>query len=361
MTLALLVSSMAVLSQLHLEEGRVILQRPDGAVSVEPGCPAVGAVELELLYVGCRDGRVRSFRLEAGRAPALIEDVAVDGELVGLFVANGRVWVELLRREARLVPTRAVSREPLAQAPAPSPMTPVEAPRPAAPTAASGSLLFPEREGGYVSLGAGLGLVVPLGFSGIGLLTDVAVEWHASVPFALRARLWPAGGLIGSQDPMPGGFASPAAPPGGVWNLGVEALFDGRFFGVGLGIGGAQTVEYASQQSGAVTLGAGLTLIQALRIGALDGLHLEGRTTLVSTARSGFGFYGGEGRLGIPVRQGWQLLVGGGATQMTSWGDAGMRIRLQTQSALFITPRAGFAVIQGRGGPSVGVTFDVRL
>lgn len=364
--LTLLVSSLAVLSQLNLEDGGVVLPRSAGAVRVEPGCTAVGAVELDLLYVGCRDGRVRSFRLSPDQPPALVDDVPVEGELVGLFVANGRVWVELVRREARPLSPRLVSREPLPQVASAgegtssgetarsSPAAPAET-TPTEPI--SGSLFFPERAGAYVSLSVGVGLVVPLGFSGIGMLTDLSAAWHASVPFALRARLSPAGGLFGSQAPN----QYRPTMPGGVWNFAVEALFDGRFFGVGLGVGAGQTIQYSQRPSGMVgEPGAGFTLVQVLRIGALDGLHAEGRTTLVSLP-VGFGFLGGEGRVGVPFRAGWQLLVGGGGLQATAWGEVAMRIRLPTESQLFITPKAGFTSVQGFAGPSVGVSLDVRL
>jgi hypothetical protein len=226
------------LSAVQLEGEVVIVERDGQSARVPAGCVPRSAVELEAersLFIACADGRVRVFRMGDAQFE-FAHEVRPEGELVGLFVANGRVWVEVVRREAR--PLAASSSQPVAlpakvaDTPAP-PVAPREVER-----ATETSPLFPEREGGTASISIGGTLSIPLGFSGVGLLTDLTAEWHAPVPFALRARLVRTGGLVGQPGGPSSQFTQYAAE--GVWAFDAQAHFDGRFFAVGLGLGSAQ-------------------------------------------------------------------------------------------------------------------------
>ena len=130
-----LLSTAALAQQpdVKVESGRVIFN----GRAFEAGCVAMSAVSLGQIHVACADGRVRTF--EPGEPdPRFLQERRVEGELRGLFVQGGRVWVEYARVEAQPMGNLAPSTAGLVAMPgvvAPPPM--VADGTPPAPTPAA--------------------------------------------------------------------------------------------------------------------------------------------------------------------------------------------------------------------------------
>lgn len=363
----------------RVEAGRVFLDfaGAPGVAPVEVGCAALSAVIDRQLHVACNDGRVRTFELT--QPLTLINELRVDGELRGVFLRGQQAWVEVARydakpvRQATLAPAGASSAllPPLAVAPLPAlpisppPQQPTATtynPPPPAPvkTASSEDSIFaPPRQGGVVIFEAGLHAMVPIGTLGIGAVVDLALTWHAEIPFALRARLSPLGGVTASStSPLTGGSA------GGVAAGSIDAIFDSRFFAAGLGLGFGTYKNFTFTNTGSrSTDAAGFLVSQHLRIGTIDGLNLTAQTQLVATEESGFTIYGGEALLQIPVRRDWQLRFrGGGSRGPFAFGELGMRMAVGSEGRprLFLTPSVGVIYLTF-AGPSVGLALDYQL
>jgi hypothetical protein len=312
---------------------------------------------------------VRTFELS--EPPTLVEEVRVDGDVQSLFLLGQQAWVEVAHYEAK----------PLRQAGAPAPSsptpatpvavamtttaTPSAAPMVAAPAKTPNpddSIFGPPRQGGVFIFEAGLHAMVPIGTLGVGAVVDASLTWHAEIPFALRARLFPLAGVTASSTSPLTGAAS-----GGVAAGSLDAIFDSRYFGAGLGIGfGTFKDFFIVTNTGVVTTrdSAGFLVSQHLRIGTLDGLNFTAQTQLVATESTGFTIYGGEGLLQIPVRRDWQLRFrGGGSRAPFAYGDLGMRIGIGTEDKprLFLTPTVGVTYVNSFIGPSVGLAIDYRL
>lgn len=360
----------------RLDAGRVFLDRAGapGTVPVEVGCVPMSAVVDQQLHVACADGRVRSFELTS--PPTLSNEVRVEGELRGVFLLGQQAWVEVARYEAKPLRQAAVTPGPLNALPPPllgGAMTappvvgaqpaPVAAPvmaAPGTPVASDDTVIGPARQSGVV-VAAALRAMVPIGTLGVGGVLDASLTWHAEVPFALRARISPLGGVIASSNSPLSGSAG-----GGLAAGSLDALYDGRFFAAGLGVGFGTFNQLTFNNFGGSSsvASAGFLVSQLLRIGALDGLNFTAQTQLVTTQLSGFAFYGGEALVQIPIRRDWQLQFrGGGSMAPFAFGDFGMRIGLGTEEKprLFLTPTVGIAYVNYFVGPSVGFGFDYRL
>ena len=151
-----------------------------------------------------------------------------------------------------------------------------------------------------------------------------------------------------------------SAPGGaGTGSASLDAMFDGRYFAAGLGVGFG-TYPYFQNSFSRESIAFALT--QLVRIGALDGLNFGAQTQLVATP-VGFNLYGGEAMLQVPIRRKWLLQFrGGGLAAPFAFGDIGMRIGLgdAEKSRLFLTPTVGVAYVGGLAGPSVGLGFEYR-
>ena len=98
-------------------------------------------------------------------------------------------------------------------------------------------------------------------------------------------------------------------------NASLLVSYDSRLFEMGLGLGG-QTVNDTELL---LPPGSGLAVAQLVRFGALDGLSLTARTSVV-LFHSQFEFGGMVAKLQIPVGRGYWLYFGGGG------GVVGVRV-----------------------------------
>lgn len=334
----------------RVENAQVTIDRGQGAELVDARCNAIAAVIDQQLHVACDDGRIKTFSLEG--TPALVSEARVEGEFRSLFLHDGQAWVEVAKVEAR----------PLRQAAVPvTAAGPVTVRPVAAPVTTTGepgdTILGPVRPTGFIVAG-GLRVMVPIGVLAIGGALEASFAWHAEVPFAVRVRLFPLAGVSSTGSFTPLGSSSGVGLAAGS----LEAMFDGRYFAAGLGIGFGQFTNFSSF-NGSVSYQAGFTISQVLRVGALDGLYFGGQTQLVVTD-FGFNFYGGEATLQIPITRKWLLQFrGGGSTAPFAFGDIGMRIGVgdAERAKLFLVPTVGVTYIRFVAGPSVGLGVEYRF
>ncbi|MHB8872895.1 MAG: hypothetical protein ACYC8T_04345 [Myxococcaceae bacterium] len=427
------------LGTVRVEEGHVVLDAEATARVFEPGCVAVAAAAQGQLHVACEDGRVLTF--EAGdRWPRLVQERRVEGELRGLFVQGGRVWVEYARVEAQPMgnlPSASATLSTKAAPPAPttSPPPPLTWPESSSPTTTfavlevlgaeivvslggaqglqgdqtveigeqlpgldgnhtvvgvarevsaeravvqvgfgeevrvgdpvrlstrgqTGSTAAPPRSGGIISAGVGSRALLPIGRLGVGGLFDAWATWHAETLFALQLRLFPVGGAVAD------------GATGGLFGGSLEALFDSRYFAIGLGLSAEQyqQYQYQSYYQASSSSGFAFGLTQVLRVGAIDGAQFSARNHLAVLGH-GFNFAGLEGGVQIPLSTVWWLIVrGGGSVAPLGWGEVGMRIAARGNGGagtLLITPTLGVAGFTSGNamavGPTAGIGFEYRF
>ncbi len=141
-----------------------------------------------------------------------------------------------------------------------------------------------------------------------------------------------------------------------VVNAAVAASYDSRYFEMGLGVGG-QTVNSTDFL---VQPGSGLSLVQLIRLGALDGLNFTARTSVV-IFHSQFGFGGMVANLQIPVTSGyWLNLAGGGGDVGYGYGEVGFRALVAGNGGAgskFLYVAAGGAGVF-ESNPNCGFQFD---
>lgn len=215
-----------------------------------------------------------------------------------------------------------------------------------------GSLLFPERRSGVVSLSADAAVFASLlpqeipqviEYRGVGVIGELAAAWHAPAPFALRARAFPlhvSGDLRGGRAWLGGGAL-------------LEALLDLRFFAVGLG-GGFGTFE-VEDATALVPLLTGV-----LRLGALDGLQLQARVHFRMLGPTGQLWLSGlEATAQVPLVRGWWL--SGGARFILDAGVGDVGVRASLSPSMFLSTRVGLGLTRIGLGPSLAVGIEYRL
>lgn len=158
-------------------------------------------------------------------------------------------------------------------------------------------------------------------------------------------------------------------------NFALLASYDSQYFEIGLGLG-AQTVNTTASD---VPPGSGLSVAQLIRLGALDGLNITARSSVV-LFHSQFAFGGMVGAMQIPVGRGYWLLLGGGGGDVGyAYGEFGLRALLhgngQAGSRFLTVTAGGAAVFSDRrcdefnictnqvqyGGPMAGIGYEWRF
>ncbi len=349
-----------------------------GTRDVALGCEGVALLrDGARLYVACGARGVVVLSLADPTAPVVEGYRDFGGDVVALFSGGGRVWAQIARIEARPIDAALdASTAQLQSNPTlpPVPAAPANALTPpgyadlAAPSGARDGfaplaapaggvdLIMPERVGGIWRVGASADLFLPIGTIGVGGLLDAYVTRHFDGPFMLRAQISP--------------LAFALVDTGGGSAFGAHLLFglDTQFLELALGVG-ASTTDAAD---------SAFSLLQSLRIGALDGLHLAVQTDVFVLDKQ-FEFGAVSGSLQIPVKEGWWLLLrGGGGPMGFAFGDVGVRYRVSGDGgagsfflqgmlggvALFggyVCSSTGYCSSQDSGGPALGVGVEWRL
>ncbi len=166
----------------------------------------------------------------------------------------------------------------------------------------------PDRVTGVWELRAILRPMLNLGSFGGGLLGEVSAA-SRSKHFHYGVQTAPFG-IAGSDN---AGVATASAF--------IFGAFDSKVFSAGIGLGG-QTVnkpEFGTDK------GSGMSLVQLLRIGAVDGLHLMSRTrAVVFRSRTEFSSLELQGQLSV-ARDSWLILRGGGGIEGYGYGEVAVR------------------------------------
>lgn len=208
--------------------------------------------------------------------------------------------------------------------------------------------------------------MLSLGAFGGGALAELEAGYRTQ-HFHVGARSGPIG-VAGASE----------AATVSTWGAHVYGAYDSWAFSAGLGVG-AQSVNDTNGRS---DKGAGLSLTQLLRLGAVDGLHLTSRTHAV-VFRSETQFAGLEMQGQISVsREAWLILRGGGNDSGYGYGEVAIRNLLDGnggRGSFFLEVSIGGAAIfqdycatgadafsfecstESVGGPLIGLGGEWRL
>ena len=264
--------------------------------------------------------------------------VRTAGEPAALFVHEGRVWVELVQREARPLTQAHLTQPPEAR---------VES-EPEEEGTSYGDRLAPERQPG-MELGLGLH---PLVASDAALLVDAWIEYRARRSLSISLRADPLGASFEGSDSI------------GIGHGVLTLAYDGRWFqiGVGVGLGKVRIDDWDLVRR---TNGAGLTVSMPLRLGARDGMHFYVDNTIVFI--DGDAEYAGtRAGIQIPMTEGRWLVMRGGGSGAFGYGYGELGLRMRGRGSVFVTPAMGgggvFSDLSGEGaaGFSTSVTIEYR-
>lgn len=303
----------------------------------------------------------------------LSERRAVAGRAHALFVRGEAVWVESTRIEAHPIGEFTPSTGTGAASGVASVPRTLAVDLPAHQGRAYGvaergqatySKLAPPRVGRLLRVEGGIRPYLPMRSLGVAMLADAAVTYHGERAWYVQAQFFPLGGTATKgQDASVFGFATSVG-------------YDHPYFGVGVGIGtlrrGAFHSDFDPIQRRTrdwVEHSFGLSVTQALRVGALDGLSFTLLSAFVlDNERWQFGFF--DLAVQIPLnRQTW-LTAGGGGAEQAGYLYAEVALRRLIHGdlgsgSLFVKPSVGVAGIDNRidgvgPGPMIGCHLEWR-
>jgi hypothetical protein len=228
------------------------------------------------------------------------------------------------------------------------------------------SRVAPDRVSGVWAIRGMLRPILNIGSVGGGVLGEVQASWRSS-HFHVGASLEPVGIASAKSNTI--------AP----WSVYAFGAFDSWLFSAGLGLG-AQSVNDTGFQTDA---GSGITLVQLLRIGAVDGLHLAARSrAVIFHSQTDFSGLEVEGQITVSS-DAWLIFRGGGGTLGYGYGEIAIRDLISGNgraNSMFLEISIGgagvyrdacpptpivtsFDVCQSAtvGGPLVGVGGEWRL
>jgi hypothetical protein len=238
--------------------------------------------------------------------------------------------------------------------------------------AVTAELLAPPRFGGMLQLEGAIRPYLPVRKAGLGALGELAITYHAAVPFYFRAEVSPLGGRAGSGAARGavGAFASVG--------------WDHALFAVGVGAGVLQRRNYTQQttREGGVTTTVeeaydrtvpSFAVSQFVRVGALDGLHAT-LTNVLAVAESSdewaFGYLLVRAQIPLSATAWLCPAAGGGRGAGFVLGELGARLLVHGNGrggSLFLKPTLGIAGVGAYpaanyvAGPTVGLHAEYRL
>lgn len=307
------------------------------------GAPGVSSV----LVAAPRDGQL-----------ALIAQHGVQGTAHAVFLRAGEPWVEM--RTAVALPLSSLP--PLARGALP--VAPTLAPQPAGAVVEVESAVAPRRLGALLVVEGSLRPFLPIGALAGAALAELSASYYAERAFYARVRAFPLGGRVGRGRDV------------GVLGAIAEAGYDHALFSVGLGAGAVRRGDgYASFSRDGIERwerdeSVALAVVQAARLGALDGLSLRVTNAfLLDDARWRFGFL--DASMQVPAgRRTWVGVAGGGGAQ-SGFFYAELSLRRlvrgdRGRGSLFVRPSVGLSGIDTRDsagwspGPMVGMHLEWR-
>ncbi len=327
----------------HVLEGRNVRVTSGSSVAVvDLGCEGRASLEAgNKLFVACGVEGVVEVDLTNPLAPRRTGHMSVDGEATGLFLRDGRVWVEVAHVDAR--PVRTDAPVYAVQAAAGGPQSTLPEVTPNAPPADAApqkqSLIAPPRRGAIWELSAMAGAFVNLGPLGGGGMGWVSAVYRFDAPIVVRAELAPIGigiGQIGTQRFNGFNEGNDTTTSGATVVAAGHVLigFDTQFVEVAVGGGGATIGNSSSYNSAATSATGGASIVEEGRLGARDGLALNVESITVA-ANDQFQFGSFVVSVQVPLTRNVMLIVrGGGGNVGPLFGDLGARY-----------------IVRGDGGP----------
>jgi hypothetical protein len=331
-----------------LEGRNVRVTSGSSSVVVELGCAGRASLRAEnRLFVACGVDGVVEIDLTNPLAPRRVGRMPVDGDATGLFLRDGRVWVEVAHVDARPVRTeaQAAAVQTTASLPAYTPSQATTDVASATAPAPRRSLVAPPRRGGLWELSAMVGAFANLGPLGGGGMGWASAVYRFDAPIVVRAELAPLGVGIGQRSTSTtstfNGFnQSSATNPTGATAVAAGHLlvgFDTQFVEVAVGGGGAtisNSSSFGPNGTSATPAAGGASIVEEGRLGARDGLALNVESTTVA-ANNQFQFGSFVASIQVPLTPSVMLIVrGGGGNVGLLFGDLGARY-----------------VVRGDGGP----------
>lgn len=319
----------------HVLEGRNVRITAGSSVAVvDVGCDGRASLQVgNRVFVACGADGVVEVDLTNPLAPRRGGRMSVDGDATGLFLRDGRVWVEVAHVDARPVRTEAPGATPSGTVDSLVSTVPEPAPEvtPAAGPAPKRSLVAPPRRGGLWELSAMAGAFVNLGPLGGGGLGWASAVYRFDAPIVVRAELAPVGLGIGQMSTST--FSGLTQNSNGNTATGVMAVaaghllvgLDTQFVEVAVGGGGASISNSYNYSSNTPTATGGASIVEEGRLGARDGLALNVESTTVA-ANDRFQFGSFVMSVQVPLTQSVMLIVrGGGGNVGPLFGDLGAR------------------------------------
>jgi len=355
----------------------------DKTVDVALGCEGRAILKVgSRAYIACGEDGIVIVELEGEAGPRVGARIPTSGDAVGLFVRNGRVWVELAKIEAMPVgAARGVSDTPSGPVMAGSSAAganpePIQDAAARPPSGSVPSLVAPKRVGDLFELGLGSRLFLTVDDLGFGMLSHAFAVRRFEAPVAIRV------------DALPLAFATGKSGGAGAITVTAMVSIDTHVFELGAGVGGGtlpRSLRYSSSGTGdfvAVPGSSSSVVVPTLvRFGARDGLHIVGRTSLmVQSERFQLGAIDIVGQ--VPVTDRVALLfTGEGGNLGTASGGMAMRYRAtetRGAGAVYVNGGAGYAYLQGSTtcveqagypscrrpeyhGPALSVGVELRL
>jgi hypothetical protein len=319
----------------HVLEGRNMRITAGSSVAVvEVGCEGRASLQAgNKVFVACGADGVVEVDLTNPLAPRRGGRMAVDGDATGLFLRDGRVWVEVAHVDARPVRTEApgAAAPAMSGAPASTVAEPAREVAPAVGSLPKPSLVAPPRRGGLWELSAMAGAFVNLGPLGGGGMGWASAVYRFEAPIVVRAELAPVGLGIGQMSTST--FSGFNQNSNGNSSTGVTVVaaghllvgFDTQFVEVAVGGGGASISNSYNYSSSGPLASGGASIVEEGRLGARDGLALNVEsTTVAANARFQFGSF--VASVQVPLTQSVMLIVrGGGGSVGPLFGDLGAR------------------------------------
>jgi hypothetical protein len=336
-------------------------------VVVDLGCEGRTSLRSEnKLFVTCGADGVVEVDLSNPLAPRRSGWMRVDGDATGLFLRDGRVWVEIAHVDAQPVLIRAplpALGPRVEKATPPSPSPPEQEAAPAEPTPSKPSLMAPPRRGGLWELSAMAGAFINLGPVAGGATGWASVVYRFDAPIVVRAELAPFGVAIGNSQTV--NMNAPGPNASGVMSVAAGHLLvglDTQFIEVALGGGGA---TLSNEVFNGTPASGGPSIVEEARFGARDGLALNVESVTVA-ANSQFQFGSFVASVQVPLTPKVMLVVrGGGGNVGLLFGDVGARLLVQGDGGPGSIALTGF--FGGAGidfdtcSPTPGVALSMQL
>jgi hypothetical protein len=343
-------------------DGNLLRIVASGSTSVvDIGCQGRATLRTaDKLLIACGTSGVVQVDVSDPASPRREGAMQVEGDATGLFVRDGRVWVEVSHVDARPVRIETPTSSAATTTPTTEKRAPPEPETAAAPAVQreSPSIMAPHRQSNLWELSLETSAFVAIGALGAGVLGSASVAYRFDAPFVVRAEVAPLG-IAGPATNNATSFAPINSGQTTQNNQGshtittaaahVLAGIDTQFIEVALGVGSATVNENTGSFTGVPDTSA-FSIAESARIGARDGLALTLESSVIAANKQfNLGYF--VSSLQIPLSRTAMLVIRGGAGDVGfAYGDVGVRVLMRGEGGRGTVALTGFV-----GGASIMV------